>query len=356
MKLIYASLFQVTLRHAFYADGLSREDFVVDPTPATRRLLDAAGLVMRTAANGFAVYAEVQPDTDPPVLWRPLADDAIRFAFALRLARPALLRVSDLPVHTMGETLFVFDNLRDDQADGRRHMGDSVADARIGDPVHAVRQSTFVYPFAAPVTDAVLSVTDRFGGFQHVTSVREAEPVATYALNLEAAGLSPGRYRITDDHGGQQDLYFAPGLGGERLFGIIELYSRTDPLTPDASDRVPVDYRFLDGSTLTTQGDYTVQFAARRTTWRYVVTKRYDSNTIGLDGLAVAGGAFTKTTSAQQALFESDTEVALSEAGQDFDLEHDGTKLIDLPSPTLQTPLQEGTADGHKTSELYIYV
>ena len=65
-----------------------------------------------------------------------------------------------------------------------------------------------------------------------------------------------------------------PALEGRDAFAVIDIFSRTDRLTPDASDRVPVAYRFLSGDALTAR-TYTVGLPARATRWTYVVVVQW---------------------------------------------------------------------------------
>lgn len=356
----YALLVRMTARHPFYHDGLS-PDFLVVPSPATQQLLDRAGLLFRSLTHGFAVYAEVEPGLELPVLLRPLADEVLHLTFLLHLANPFFLNVTEIDPHAMGEEVFYFSNLddfRDDPDDPAEPLalGDPVVAARVGPPVRLVSSGRYVYAFENPVTSAILTVTDVFGVARYTVQVtfEEAAEVAVLRLD-EVDDLPPGRYTVADDGGGSEAIYYGPGLFGAQPFGLIDLYSRTDTLTPDADDLVPADYHFLDGAEITGRGDYAVRFEPRATTWRYVVTKQYGGSTVALAGLDIPGGAFTKTTSGSRAVFTSNARIPLSEAGTGHDLEHNGAKLIDLPSPGRNAPLQKGAA-GHFTSEMYIYV
>ena len=119
-----------------------------------------------------------------------------------------------------------------------------------------------------------------------------------------------------------------------------------------------IDWRFLDGDEVTGQGAYTLGFGARATTWRYVVVRKYDGSTVDLNDLAVTGDvAFpAPTVDGDRAVFTSNAPAALAEVPRTVVLEHRNRRLRSLPSPGLQTPLQEGAAAGQYTSELYVYV
>lgn len=360
MTTAYAALFEVAFRHAFYMDGRSR-DFRAVPTPGCQKLLDQHGLLFRRSASGFTVYAQVLPGSDPPALIRDVGSDAMAFRFYLRLTNPDFSNITRLPEHDGMRSLFYFNNLREDRQDGRRYLGDSVAGLRLGEPVRRAFGAAYTYSFAAPVNDAALQLTDLFDNVKLNTSVEvydPAETVSSFQLNpYQLSSVSPGRYALTDSHGGREDIYYDPSLFGHDVFGLLEIYNRTDALTPDDSERVPAAYRFLDGDEITGKGAYTVAFEPRSTVWRYIVTKKYDTNGIALDNLGIAGGiAFTKSPDTEQVTFTSDAQVPLAEAPPGLTLEDNGTKIRRLPHPRMNTPLKKETPAGPYRSDMYVYI
>ena len=105
------------------------------------------------------------------------------------------------------------------------------------------------------------------------------EPIPEYRFELgDIQGLVPGRYLLSDNHGGSEAVFYAPDVFGRRVFAVVELFNRTDQLTTDNSDQVPIAYRYLDGDRIITIGDYCIQLESRSTTWRYNVIKKYSSN------------------------------------------------------------------------------
>jgi len=356
MVLTYRQLFQLSVRHAFYSDGVSG-DFIVEPTPACQAMLSAFGLLSRPAADGFTLVAPLDPDEMAETLLRPLGDDTLVFRFVLRMKNRHVLTVTDVDLPELGQEVFYFNNLREDIDSGRNHLGDSVDDARVGAPILFVARTTYTHTFDTPVSSATLTLTDLFGNVRETFSFAYAETVETYKVDLGAVdGLTPGRY-LLDDGALQTAFYYDPGLFGHEVFGVIEIYNKTDTLTPDASDQVPAAYRFLVGNLLADGGDYTLQFEARSTTWQYVVERKYSDINIDLALLAIAGAIpFTKTTDTDSATFESDSEVAFSEARQSLNLQHNSTTIRALPNPGMTHVLQEGDTPGSFLSRMYINV
>ncbi len=373
MRTVYQPLFKVRLRHSFYASGQSRDDFRLEPAAATGRLLARSGLIFRRLDDGFAVYAEVEPDLYPRRLLRPLGADGLRLTFLLVPANPHLWNISELPEYRPGASVFHFDNLRDDQAGGRLHLGDSVAGARVGEALQLVAGGVYSHRFAAPAGAATITLTDLLGNAAATASFTLPDPGAgtsEYRFDLAAAGLAPGRYTASDDLGGSAELYYDPETGAARPFGVVEIFSRTGHLTPGGNDLVPAAYRFLDGEELTGISDYHLQLDSRATTWRYHVFKKYSADGFQLDQLEITGDVFfTRTVDSERAVFTSTAAVPLAESRRPLALtataappasppalEEGEDKLRDLPNPAASTPLAAAGSPPDFISEMYVYV
>ena len=361
MRIAYRKLFRIRVRHGWYANAETRGDFELAPTESTAALLDAVSLRTRRYPDGLTVFGEVEPDGNPPVLVQPLGSDALRFAFELRALNPALLNIAELPSFNPGRSVFCFDNLREEIDSGRKLLGDSVASARIGTPVHLVTGGMYTHEFTAPVTSATIRVLDRFGAQIASLDARSPQPstlLTEYRIDLAAIPkLVPGRYTIADDHGGSAAIYYDSGLDASRPLGVIEIYSRTEPITPDNSNRVPAGYRFFSGNSLTSFDSYHLQFEALATTWRYIVTKKYDNNGITLDQLAIEGPlSFGKSVSGMRAVFTSDAEVRFSETQRGLQLKAGKKEIRDLPDPGETPVLGRGAGPGSFVSDTFVYV
>jgi len=360
MKLSYRSLISVRFRHSYYREGVSQADFSVRPTQATERLLQQRGLLFKPQAGGFSVVAEVIPDSDPPRLRRAVDSENLCLRFLLVAQHSYLFSISQIDQYRMGRELFCFDNLRNDQGDGRLYLGDSLEDERLGVPVPLQTSGVLDYRFAAPVASAQLTLFDRFDNALDTRSVQAppGESVDEYRYDLSGIdGLDTGRYRIADDHGGEHLFYLDSEQFGGNLFGVIELFNRTDRLTSDASNQVPTDYRFLDGDELTGPEAYTLQFERRSTRWRYFINKKYDNNAIVLAQLSVTGPVvFDRTDESNRVIFTAQDPIPLGEAQQAITMAHDGTAIRSLPNPSLSSPLEGSAEEGIQFSDIHVYV
>jgi len=361
MRVAYGKLFRVRVRHGWYASAVTRGDFELAPTASTLALLDATSLKTRAYSDGVMVYGEIEPDSDPPLLIRPLGAMALRFAFELRAVNPALLNIADLPRFNPGRSLFCFDNLHEDIDSGRKLLGDSIAHARIGAPTRLVTRNMYSHEFTAPVSAATIRIVDRFGmqlATLEASAPGPATPLTAHRIDLAAIPrLIPGRYTIADDHGGSTAIYYDPGLDASRPAGVIEIYSRTESITPDHSNRVPTSYRFLAGDTLAGFDSYHLQLEALATTWRFIVTKKYDGNGIHLGQLAITGPlGFSKTTSGGRAVFTSNSPVRFSETPRGLKLKAGNREIRDLPDPGASVVLGKGPTPGSFVSDTFVYV
>jgi hypothetical protein len=362
MHIAYKRLFRIQVQHGWYADGATLDDFAVVPTPSTAAILDELGLRVRAHGDGITVFAEVEPDTTPPRLRRSFGALSLRLAFELRALNPPLLNITDLPPHRPARTIFCFDNLREDIASGRLQLGDRVANARIGPAVALVTTPAYTHTLGAPGAAAAITIRDRFGATLATLDARSPDPsMSLTEVTIDLSGVPgavPGRYEIADDRGGSARIYFDPGLAPTRPFGVVEIYSRTDGITPDATDRVPASYRFTSGDTVTGIGPYFAQFDAVATTWRYVVQKKYANNGIALGQLSIVGPiAFAGAVAGDTALFTSTTTVRLSAAPRSLKLRRQPAHDIrDLPNPGLTTPLGSAPPSTNFVSDMFVYV
>ncbi len=364
---VFKPLFSVRLRHSFYDRGCSEQDLVVMPSPTTSRFFNDHGLLFRQQAAGWALYCEIEPNSNPPRLLKTLADNPLRLTFLLRAVNSRLANISELPEHRPGRSVFCLDNLAEEMLDGRLLLGDSVAGVRFGPAVRLVTGEIWTYGFSTAVNRATLSLVDRFGSTQYTTSFSLPDGTTTseYRFDFSKAGLlAPGRYQLRDDGdlGDPQELYYDPEITAPRPFAVVEIFDRTDSLTPDGSNLVPDDYQFLNGNQLVGGKEYTVQFEARSTTWRYNVIKKYPTNGLDLTTLAITDPSitnpitFTRAVVADRAVFTSDGIVQLSEGRTALTLSGgtSGNRIRELPNPTMETPL--GAVEGSPVSDLYVYV
>ena len=102
----YKTLFQVTLRHAFYEDKLAKE-LVLEPTPTTRQLMKQYDLLAKTDGSTFRlVYGTAAGQS--PIL--ASVQEPLQLRFILRNNNPNFLHITNLPFSTTSSKRLYFHN------------------------------------------------------------------------------------------------------------------------------------------------------------------------------------------------------------------------------------------------------
>jgi hypothetical protein len=336
MHIKYVPVASVDLLHSYHADGKAHGDFVAAPLPDATRSLRGLGMVFRPSPTGFALYAEVIPDSDPPRLVRSTGTAPIRLAFSLRAANAHVTNYTKLVSYQPGQTVLSFDNVG-----GQMTVGPAI-DLETG--------GVLVHRFGAPVTDAVVTVEDRFGSIEHTVTVAApaGSQITEHRIDLDRIDITPGRHVLRDDAGTPARTFFwDPDLWGVGSIGVIELFA----VTPE----VPVPNRFLDGDVVTAK-EFAIAFAARATTWRYLITNRHGQDGIDLNQVEVAPLAFDRVVAGDEAVFTSQAKIPLAAKPTPMTLQHAGEELRSLPAPGPATVMAQGADSADLVSAMYVYI
>jgi len=261
--------------------------------------------------------------------------------------------------------LFYFSNLREDIDNQLLYLSDQISAQRIGVPVKNISTIQFTYTLQTPQNAATFQLEDIFGkelplavpSFQFTNPSDEAD---TFQQNLsEVKKIQPGRYLMTDDHGGNLPFYYNPGLFGRNVFGVIEIYNNTSSLTVPSENRVPATYRFSDNGNITGKGKYRVGFSPSQVKWMYVCRKNplNSGNGITVDKLSVEGPVtFSKSggDDVEERKILSDNKIVSNEASVNVILKNNGVKIRDLPNPETGSICKKENSEVF--FEVYIYV
>ena len=383
MKIKYDILFRIRLSHGYYVSGLSN-DLILEPSPSCQRLLDQYGLIFRRVESGIAVYTRVVPNTSPPELFKPFSG-SLKFSFIARLNNPYFYNFTNLPDHQLGQRIFYFSNLRDDQASGEKYLSDHIGAQRVGSAIQLVGKSIYNLALDSAVHAVETTLEDVFGNAKSPTPELDlpvADVVDTVQFNFANVGnMQPGRYQASYTNPQpahapiSSDFYFEPGVKNSSAIGILEIYTDTNDLTDPSANQVPADYRMINANALTRSGadldvleaDYFIRFEPRSLDWQYRIIRKPENsanilnlNEIGLDGDVAFDAPIISgdPTTDGQALVRSTTRVTMSEAAPSIQLvENSGdeqTPLADLPTPSPDHVLKEDSDDHY--FEMYIYV
>lgn len=364
MIIQYEILFEVNVRNEYYKDKYS-PDFDIQPTGACQELLQRYKLVFRKSAYGFKVFAPVIPKTILPQLEFPLQGRSLRFTFEMISKNSYLDAISDIPDHHPAQEIFYFSNLYNDADNGLLYLGDQIAGDRIGEALKIINTTHLNYRLTAPVNAAQFELVDLFNNsftlpVQGFSFSDPAEKTNLFQHELQKVEkMSPGRYLMSDNQGGDLTFYFDPSFYGRRVFGVIEIYSNTTELTPDQADHVPPAYRFVENDEISGKGNYNIGLPASQHKWMYVCRKNPENAGNGLEvkKLTVEGPVtFSKAggDDIEERKILSNDPITSSEERVTVSLKHEGTKILDLPNPGLGSTIKKNNGD--QFFEMYIYV
>lgn len=363
MKLRYEQIIEVFLFHQYNENGIY-DGFTIHPTDHTQILLNKLGWLFRPLPGGFYIYARVKPNASPSELFQTHSLSSLKLTFYLSLHLPAFLNYSELPEIELGHELFYFTNLRDEQVNGNKLLGDHISNTRLGNGIELITNDTIIHEFNTPVNSATLTLTDIFGVNYPFDGQKFSLPIHTdkiseYPINLRK--ISPyhyGRYNLSDNHGGEQLFYYDPTLFGKRVFAVIELFSDTLDFTIPPTDQVPTDYQFISSNQITGKGKYAVLFPSRNAKWKFVIRKKPGvPNGINMNNLRLGGDIpfpSSPVISDGKAVFQSVNTVLSRDVPYNVLLSHSGTSLFKLPNPAQSLQLQKDNIEYYYEINIYV--
>lgn len=361
MIIKYDILFEVDVRHNYYTNGLS-PDFTIAPTAACNTQLTRYGLICRTSAYGFKVFAPVVPGTDPPQLLHPYDDASLRFTFMLAATNSRIETMTTLPGFKPANQIYYFSNLYDDIDGDIRYLGDHTVGSRIANPIAAIKTPILNYHFENPVSEAQFTLTDMFGGTYtpEQSAFNYTEQTSGFQHHLgNIPGMKSGRYLMSDNHGGSLPFYYDKDFYGKDIFGVIEIFTNTLGFTDPENDLVPAGYRFVENDNVTGQGNYNIGLSAAERKWMYICRKNPANagNGFLVSNLTVDGPATFNQAGGDDIVERhilSDDPILLSEAPAEVELRHSGIKILDLPVPSVASRLAQQNDEPYY--QMYIYV
>jgi hypothetical protein len=110
----YNTLYHISLRHAFFADQVAK-DLVLEPTPATRRVMRQYDLLTKTEAGICRLIYGTVAGQAPPISY---LNDDLQLRFILRNSNPFFQHITDLPFFNTQLQRLYFHNLRTAAAEG----------------------------------------------------------------------------------------------------------------------------------------------------------------------------------------------------------------------------------------------
>jgi len=364
MIIKYDILFEVEVRHAYYAETCAL-DFDIEPTPECAELLSRLGFVFRRSNCGFKIFVQVVPETNPAQLANPPGVGSLKFTFMMSPRNAYFGGISEIAAYKPSRQLFYFCNLYEDIEDNRRYLGDHIDGARVGIPISFIKTDELNYTFPNPVNSASFTLEDIFGNNYQLEKAEFSFPnpsdeTSSFQHKLGAIpGMKSGRFLMNDSEAGSQAFYYNPALYGKDIFGIIEIFTNTNDFTNPPNNLVPETYRFIENNALSGKGKYTIGFEASQIKWMYVCRKNQGNtgNGISLENLTIEGPVlFSKSggDDIEERRILSDDPIVASDQQVNIILKHNGIKIRALPNPAMGSALK--TENNEIYYEMYIYV
>ena len=311
----YRILFEVDLMHDYYKNGLC-SDFNIIPSPETALLIRNQQLVFKNTGNRIVVLTRLKKDDLPAEDGKPLVNISpdTKFVFYLSLNKPEFTSFTNINLDALKSRRLYFTNLNQNKYKGQAQLtnpidnydnakpyqpgdladdgtkkifecikastGNNTANATFWtsrSDIPYVSTKDFIQPVNTLFNYTAPAKTDLFNvnvfGLDTLTNQYTVnlssqtfsfnEPVKNIQLDLPGLKITKGKYRITinsDELVVYADNEFI--YGG--YTGLVEIFSHF----PNGND-----FAFLDAGGKPIEKKYSLLFANRLATWKYITSK-----------------------------------------------------------------------------------
>lgn len=376
MNIIYTRLFNLSIRHDYYENGLAKE-VSLWPTAETAKLLKGARMLFKRTLKGVAVLYRAQEDEITPFV--DLGKD-VRLTFELSIGnRNEFLNITDLDESPSRK--YSSSNILYFKNDPASASIDPDAPEVLGFELIDFIQSrlfTFSFGLASSPAQVLLRVSNEDGTLVSVGKHTDGTPFAatltldrqgddSYSQQIDLRDQAKGRYTITIRNTADtttlmdKEVYLDEDMAGRNVSGIVDIIYNT------GEDRIYNDTE-----------EYAVQFTRQASLWKYFVinkskTHDFSSDTFTIDDGGSGTGPYVVNTfalsgsapSADVKVSGLDTLVFLSDNAIPFyevpktSIELNKNALANPVLNHLPNPLHSGVLkeeSGSLASEIYVFI
>ncbi|HEX2629782.1 MAG TPA: hypothetical protein VHM26_12235, partial [Chitinophagaceae bacterium] len=262
----YASLFEVVFLHDYYKDELSR-DIIITPSPATERTLRQLGWRMINTDTGCKVFGKVTEINKVDFLNIPVPENT-RLVFLLQLRNRSFETFSLLKLDKKQNEHYYFNNLVNNI--GQNNAPLLVANTgskKVSDnDLMRFERNTYRRDHTSNALSHIGEV--RFTDNGEIFSQTRDNNEDQFNFSFDLREATGGRASFFLDNNKQDDFYLEDNGVGSDCFGVIEIFHRA---------ALPNEYRFVNNDRSVATKKYTIRFANRQTTWRYNVTRKFNT-------------------------------------------------------------------------------
>jgi len=248
----YTKLFSVICEHAYYAKGYT-PDLAIVPAPACKKALKNLSLLMKPLPGGFQLFYAAR-EGEKHVLEQ--SKEAEVFSFFIQLRNPLFSHVSDLPFpggKDQQAQIYYFSNkIASSKGEGLYLH----PEARVTEEDRIVLMPpAFDYGWEQGKQPKTIKVVNEAGDSAFEKYIpNESIPGVFINLNKEPEGF----YSIIADGKNVMDFYMATA-DPRAMFGLLHIH---------IGAHASAAYALKQDGSFTPQ-DYLIQFAARKTFWKY---------------------------------------------------------------------------------------
>ena len=376
MNIIYTRLFNLSIRHNYYENGLAK-GVSLWPTAETSKLMKGGRMLFKRTPKGVVVLYRTQEDE--VISFVDLGKD-VRLTFELSIAnRNEFLNITDLdesPSRKYSSSNILY--FKNDPAsasidpEAPEVLGYEIIDFIEG------RLFTFSFGLGSSLAQVLLRVSNEDGTLVSVGNHTDGTPFAdtltldrqsddSYSQQIDLRDQAKGRYSITIRNTAdtitllEKEVYLDEDMVGRNLSGIVEIIYDT------AEDRIYNDTE-----------EYAMQFNRQASLWKYFVVNKskthdFSSDTFTIDDSSSGTRPYVVNTfalsgsapSADVEVIGLDTLVFLSDDAIPFyevpktSIELNKNALASpvinhLPNPHHRGVLNEES--GSLASEIYVFI
>lgn len=376
MNLLYTRLFNMSIRHDFYKNGLA-EGVNLLPSADTARILKGGRMLFKHIPKGITVLYRTEDDETTPFV--DLGKD-VRLTFELSIAdKNQFLNITDLdesPAKKYSSSNILY--FKNDPASASTDPG--VPEVLGFELIDFIQGRLFTYSFSltAPPAQVLFRMYDESNTLVSVGKDTDGTPFNdtltlnkqsndTYTQQIDLRDRPKGRYRIEIRNVAdtttlmEEKIYLDEDMAGKNINGIVEIIYNT------AGDHIYNDTE-----------EYALQFSRKQSFWKYLVVNKsnthdFTTDTFNIDdaGLAAAPyvvnnftvlgsvpSADVKVNGLDTIVFLSDAEIPFYEIPK-LSLELKKNALTNPVLGNLPNPLHSGVVKeeaGALASEIYVFI
>ena len=334
----YKQLFDLDIRHSFYASGRSG-DLEVRPTAACNTLLNSYGLKFLPGDTGGKVFAKVDTTGGKDILKSPLPEGS-RFTFLLRLKRPAFENYTLLNLTRAKKQRYYFSNLVSNLAADSSPLLLADTTAKVVSDADLLTFESGAFSFTETSAAASLDGELRFTDSGEVFGQQLSKHQGVFNFSYDLGSSLSGRAAFSIDGAPRASMYVTNSREYADIFGVIEIFYKSS---------LPATYQFQQADNSVKTKFYKVAFANRSTKWRYIIANKFNEAVTGVFVAKTNGTpiTFTAQTGAPPGVFivASASPVPLKEepvSGIKLSDQANKVLIANLPNPPLNLVKQEG--------------